>query len=216
MPQFAVGKRANDNDTSASAAETSSIGNLLGALLGGMALLLLTVFVVLQRERVVILRCKQRVCRFVVLKASPNAIEDSRHEIPLATIVSDSRTFIQDDDYLRHYIQEKITWYPHTCQCLHAQSLNSTHCSILYLRATHLIALRCTSHCTHCTSQKPCTVHMHILHARMQVQRHTLALIVHILHIRVITNIPYTCHHAHAPQHACMHAHGSKPTLFAS
>ena len=128
MPQFAVGKRANDKDPSASAAETSSIGNLLGALLGGMALLLLTVFVGFQRERVVILRCKQRVWRFVVLKASSNVIEDSRHEIPLATIVSDSRTFMQDDDYLRHYIQEKITWCPHTCQRLLAQTqCNTTH-----------------------------------------------------------------------------------------
>ena len=85
---------------------------VLGVSIGAVALLLLILLAVLQRKRAVTLRCKQQVLRFSRLLMHQVPIDFGSHEIPMALIAHESTTFLQDmdEDLLRDYIQEKITW----------------------------------------------------------------------------------------------------------
>ena len=122
--------------------EDVNIGLAIGAVLSSVMLLLLILLVIIQRDRAVILRCKQRVWRFEKLRISPSMFEYSKKEFPLATIVSGSNTLIEDDDRLRQYIQEKVTWYTKTCERTHARTYARTHAR------THACTPHNVMHCT--------------------------------------------------------------------
>ena len=73
-----------------------------------VGVLLLAILAYRQRQKAVVVVCKRRVLRFDTLRTHSSLITDNRHEVPLAIVTDGS--YLCDENVLREYIQEKITW----------------------------------------------------------------------------------------------------------
>ena len=80
-------------------------------------LLLLAILAYWQRQKALVVLYKRRVLRFDTLRTQSSLITDNRHAVPLAIVTDGS--YLCNENVLREYIQEKITWYTYECTRTH-------------------------------------------------------------------------------------------------